>query len=110
MDLKMDDNELPEMAAWHIPCYATYNCPGLATNSILFSLIPFCKNSLICLEGKSMTPYRGNAILCSSSQQLPRLRLGPLKGFFELTLCPSTALDSHRALLVPELQRNKDTA
>ena len=27
MDLEMDDNELPEMAAWHIPCYATYNCP-----------------------------------------------------------------------------------
>ena len=27
-----------------------------------------------------MTPHRGNTILCSSSQQLPRPRLGPLKG------------------------------
>ena len=48
---------------------------GLATNSI------FCENSLICLEGKSMTPHRGNTILFHSSQQLPHLRLGPSKGF-----------------------------
>ena len=53
---------------------------GLATNSIIFCF-PFCKKSLICLEGKSMTPHRGNAILFCSSQQLPRLRLGPSKGF-----------------------------
>ena len=46
-----------------------------------FFLIPFCKNSLICLEGKSMTPQGGNTILFRSSQQLPRLRLGPSKGF-----------------------------
>ena len=37
----------------------------------------FCEKSLICLEGKSMTPHRGNTILFRSSQQLPRLRLGP---------------------------------
>ena len=54
-----------------------------------------------------MTPRRGNAILFRSSQQLPRLRLGPLKGFFELTRRPSRALDSPRALLA-ELQRIKD--
>ena len=54
--------------------------PSLATNSILF-LCPFCEKSLICLEGKSMTPCRGNAFLFRSSQQLPCLRLGPLKGF-----------------------------
>ena len=48
---------------------------------IHFFLFPFCENSLICLEGKSMTPRRGNTILFRSSQQLPRLRLGPLKGF-----------------------------
>ena len=42
-----------------------------------FFLFPFCENSLICLEGKSMTPHRGNTILFCSSQQLPRLRLGP---------------------------------
>ena len=46
-----------------------------------FFLFPFCEHSLICLEGKSMTPHRGNAILFRSSQQLPRLRLGPSKGF-----------------------------
>ena len=45
------------------------------------TLFPFSKNSLICLEGKSMTPRRGNTILFRSSQQLPRLRLGPSKGF-----------------------------
>ena len=28
-----------------------------------------------------MTPHRGNTILFRSSQQLPRLCLGPLKGF-----------------------------
>ena len=46
-----------------------------------FFLFPFCKKSLICLEGKSMTTHRGNTILFRSSQQLPRLRLGPVKGF-----------------------------
>ena len=28
-----------------------------------------------------MTPHQGNTFLCSSSQQFPRPRLGPLKGF-----------------------------
>ena len=46
-----------------------------------FFLFPFCENSLICLEGKSMTPHRGNTIHFCSSQQLPRLCLGPSKGF-----------------------------
>ena len=55
-----------------------------------------------------MTPSRENTILFRSSQQLPRLRLGASKGFFELTRRPSWALDSPRALL-PELQRYKDT-
>ena len=32
-----------------------------------FFLFPLCKNSLICLEGKSMTPSRGNTILFRSS-------------------------------------------
>ena len=53
---------------------------GLATNSIFFCFL-FYENSLICLEGKSMTPHRGNTFLFRSSQQLPRLRLGPSKGF-----------------------------
>ena len=56
------------------------NAPaGMATNSIF--LFPFCEKSLICLEGKSITPHRGNTILFRSSQQLTRLRLGPSKGF-----------------------------
>ena len=46
-----------------------------------FLMFPFCEKSLTCLEGKSMTPDRGNTILFHSSQQLPRLRLGPSKGF-----------------------------
>ena len=54
--------------------------PGLATNSIFFCFL-FGKKSLICLKGKSMTPHRENTILFRSSQQLPRLRLGPSKGF-----------------------------
>ena len=51
-----------------------------STNSILFSFL-FGEKSSICLEGKSMTPRRGNTILFHSSQQLPRLCLGPMKGF-----------------------------
>ena len=51
-----------------------------STNSIFFCFL-FVKKLLTCLEGKLMTPHRGQTILCSSSQQLPRLRLGPLKGF-----------------------------
>ena len=46
-----------------------------------------------------MTPNRGYAILFRSSRQLPRLCLGPLKGFFELTRRPSRALDSPPAVL-----------
>ena len=40
-----------------------------------FFLFPFSENSLICLEGKSMTPHRGNTILFRSSQPLPRFCL-----------------------------------
>ena len=46
--------------------------PGLATNSIFFCFL-FVKTPL--------TPNRGNTILFRSSQQPPRLRLGPSKGF-----------------------------
>ena len=45
-----------------------------------FFLFPFGKKSLFYLEGKSMTPHWGNTIFFRSSQQLPRLCLGPLKG------------------------------
>ena len=56
-----------------------------------------------------MTPPRGNIVLFHSSKQLTRLRLEPLKAFFELTQRPSRALNLPCALL-PELERNKDTA
>ena len=42
--------------------------PGLATNSIFFCFL-------------FVTPHWGNTLLFRSSQQLPRLRLGPSKGF-----------------------------
>ena len=69
---------------------------GLATNSIFFCFL-FCEKSLICLEGKSMTPHRGNTIPFPSSQQLHGLRL-----------VHGTLQDSPLALLT-ELQRYKDT-
>ena len=81
---------------------------GLAPRTQFFPVSFFCKKQLICLEGKSVTPCRGNIILFRSSQQLPRLRLGPLKGFFELTRRPSRALNLSCALL-PELPMYKDT-
>ena len=57
-----------------------------------------------------MTPNRGNTILFRSSQQLPRPSSlsRTLEGLFELTRLPSRAVDLPRVLL-PELQRNKDT-
>ena len=48
-------------------------CPQVWPLTKIFFLFPFYENSL--------TPHRGNTILFRSSQQLPRLRLGPLKDF-----------------------------
>ena len=46
--------------------------------SVDFFLFPFCENSLICLEGKSMTPHRGNTnIFCSSQDTVRCAALGP---------------------------------
>ena len=42
-----------------------------------FCLFPFCKKSLICLEGKSMTPHPGGTIVFCSSQQPLCLCLRP---------------------------------
>ena len=64
---------------------------GLATNSMFFC---FLSVKTHCLEGKSMTPLRGDYFSCP---------------FFSATpSSPSWTLDSPRALL-PELQRYKDT-
>ena len=74
-----------------------------------FFLFPFCEKSMICLEGKSMTPHRGN-----TTHSLPFLSATPSSpsqtfgGLFDLTRRPSRALDLPCALL-PELQINKDT-
>ena len=40
-----------------------------------FFLFPPSQKIIDLLEGKSMTPHRGNTILCSSSQQLSHLGL-----------------------------------
>ena len=53
--------------------------PGLTTDSIFFCLLFVI--SLICLEGKLMTPIGEISTFFSCSyQQLPHLGLGPLKG------------------------------
>ena len=62
--------------------------------------------SHLCLW-KDVTSLRGNAFLFSSSQQLPCLRLTPLKGFLSLHSAHQGHLESPHALL-PELQRNRD--
>ena len=46
-----------------------------------FFLLPFCKELLICLEGKSITFLWANTFLFCSSHQLASLSLGPLGGF-----------------------------
>ena len=76
MDLTMLRTTLFLTVLWPWAKPSAWSMTGLN-----FFLFPFCEKSLICLEGKSMTPHRGNTILFLSSQQLPRLRLGPLKGF-----------------------------
>ena len=52
----------------HVTPVALVAGPGLATNSILFCFL-------------FVTPRRGNTFFFHSSQQLPLLRLGPVKGF-----------------------------
>ena len=64
------------------------------------------KKSLIGLEDKSMTRCWGSTNFFRPSQQLPCLCIEPLKGFFELTLRPSKALDLPLVLL-PEIQKYK---
>ena len=55
-----------------------------------------------------MTPHQGNIILFRSSQQFPRVHLGPLKVFLAYTAPFKGPQLASRALL-PELQRYKDT-
>ena len=78
---------------------------SLATNSIFLRFL-FVKRSLICLKGKLMTPGRGKHFSLPFLPATPLSRT--LEGLFELTLRPSRALNSP-CVLLPELQRNKDT-
>ena len=58
---------------------------GMVTNAIPFYFPSYVMNEkTIDLPGGhiSMTPRWGKSFLFCSSQQLPRLRLRPLKGFF----------------------------
>ena len=50
--------------------------PGLDTNSIFFRFL-FVKTHWFAWRADQWPPHRGNTILFRSSQQLPRLRLGP---------------------------------
>ena len=59
-------------------CYCL--CRRSGHQLIFFSFL-FVKKSLFGLEGKSKTPHQENAFLFCSSQQLPRLCMGPWKGF-----------------------------
>ena len=72
--LNRDDNESYAENLLSLSHLATRVPAGLASNSIFIFSVSF-----VCT--KSMTPRRGYTILFRSSQQLPRLRLGPLKGF-----------------------------
>ena len=56
-----------------------------------FFLCPFCENSLICLEGKSMTPGRGKRYSLPFLPATPLSLSRTLEGLFELTRCPSRA-------------------
>ena len=104
----------------HLLCYFEYNAmppfwlglckwgrkdawrgPGLTTNSIIFCSF-FCEKSLICLEGKSMTPYRGNPIFLHSSQQTPsslsRALLLDLQRYKDTVRCAARARRSQDAV------------
>ena len=67
--LEFLDFDIEAKTYYHfVMCHYDYVRSGHC-NSIFF-LFPSCKKSLICLEGKSMTPGWGNTILFRSSQQL----------------------------------------
>ena len=79
------ENRLPP--PHHFPVGRTKSSPndfpnrrGSSVNQVwpptIFVL--FCEKSLICLDGKSMTPSWVNTVLFRSSQQLPLLHFGPL--------------------------------
>ena len=85
-----------------------WSLAGLATNSI-FSPFLFVKTHWFAWRANQW-PLIGETLF-SSFPPIPATPSSPsrtLEGLFELTRCPSRALDSPRALL-PELQRYKST-
>ena len=68
---------------------------GLATNSIfcIFLYLVLQKKSFMCLEGKSMFPQRGTLFSLSLLAATPLCQSRTLEGLFELTCCPSGALN-----------------
>ena len=86
--------------------HSSADIAGLATN--IFSVYFLLKKSLICQEGKSMTPGWEGYFSLLFLPATPSSPSWTLEGLFELTRRPSWALVSPRALL-PELQRYKDT-
>ena len=59
------------------------------------------KKSLICLEGKAMTPHRGNTIFFRSSQQLPHHRHRPLSSHGTIRGPLKGAVSAQKALQLP---------
>ena len=59
---------------------------GLAANSIFFCFLPV-KNHLFARKANHLPQIGETPFLFRSSQQLPRLRAGPLKGFCKPGLC-----------------------
>ena len=82
---------------------ATLKHGGRREHAIKYWGVREVKNTMICLEVKSMTSCQGNTVLSHFSLQLPCLCLGTLKGF----LRRQGALDLPQALLL-ELQRYGD--
>ena len=82
-----DDNDVmwAQFIVWIFPLWCKFWCTFSHQYQVWpltqFFLFPFYKKIFLCLEGKSMTPCRGNTYLSYSFHQLPCLRLGPLKGF-----------------------------
>ena len=62
-------------------CGVRLNLQTRRVSLIYSQSVQIGKKSLICLEGKLMTYHWEDALLFRSSQQLPGLRFGPLKGF-----------------------------
>ena len=71
----------------------------------IFFCFVFVKTHWFAWRANQLPLHRGNTVLFRSSQQLPRLRLGPLKGF----LSWHCALHGHSTCLARCFQNYRDT-